>query len=586
MPNLSPATRRIAAATLVLGLGLGLVGWLDHRATREDLLGLLVEQAVSLRHSVAAAARAADAASAQAQAALTARLLDNARLLARLDRAGALDQSALDAVARAHRLYRVTVFSASGARQMTAGRGGPPSGAGRGFGPGPGGGPGSGAGTLAEQLLAGSTAEAVSEVHGNRWGRGWRLAAGVRRSTGGAIVLNVDAADVVELGQAATLDHVLSDIAAGAPEVAYVLLEDGEVRAAHGRLAAAAAAALDARQAAPIDLPGTVGLAGLAASEWSLEGTDVLEFVGPVGGASAGGPQLRFGLSLDSLRRAERRSLTRLALLLLAALGLGAVGMAFVALRREHGALREQHARAEEALRRRDRLAAMGELASTVAHEVRNPLNAIGMSVQRLRREFGAPAGLAEDPAADEHRQLLDVLSSETSRINRIVQQFLDFARPRRLAPTQVELSALLADAAAATRAFADERGVTLDVAVSAAGTALADPDLLRQAVGNLLRNAIEASPAGAMVTLRAAAADGEHRIEVEDRGPGIPPGDVPRIFDLYFTRKAGGSGIGLAVTHQIVDAHGGRVEVDTGPGRGTRMLLVLPGHGEASRHA
>lgn len=582
MPNLSPATHRIAAATLVLGIGLGLVGWLDHRATRQDLLGLLVEQAVSLRHSVAAAARAADAASAQAQSALTARLLDNARLLERLDRARALDQPALDAVARAHRLYRVTVFSSDGARQLTAGRGGPPAGAGRGFGPGPGGGPGSGTGTLADQLLTGSVPEAVSEVHGNRWGRGWRLAAGVRRSAGGAIVLNVDAADVVELGQAATLDHVLSDIAAGAPEVAYVLLEEGGVQAAHGRLAEAAASAIGARPAAPIELPGTGELAGLAALEWSLAGTDVLEFAGPVSGAALDGPQLRFGLSLDSLRRAERRSLTRLALLLLAALGLGAVGMAFVALRREHGVLRERHAQAEEALRRRDRLAAMGELASTVAHEVRNPLNAIGMSVQRLRREFSAPAGVSEDPAAaDEHRQLLDVLSSETSRINRIVQQFLDFARPPRLVPVRIDLPTLLTDVAAATRAFADERGVALNAEVSAAGMALADPDLLKQAIGNLLRNAIEASSAGAAVTLRAATADGEHRVEVEDRGPGIPPGDVPRIFDLYFTRKAGGSGIGLAVTHQIVDAHGGRIEVDTESGRGTRMRIVWPGHGE-----
>ena len=110
-----------------------------------------------MRQAVAAAARSADAATAQAQASLGARLLDNARLLDRLDRQRGLTQAALDEIARDHRLFRVTVFSASGAREMSAGLGGPPPGAGRGFGPGPGGGAGGGGfgNTLAERLLSG-----------------------------------------------------------------------------------------------------------------------------------------------------------------------------------------------------------------------------------------------------------------------------------------------------------------------------------------------------------------------------------------------------------------------------------------------
>jgi signal transduction histidine kinase len=256
--------------------------------------------------------------------------------------------------------------------------------------------------------------------------------------------------------------------------------------------------------------------------------------------------------------------------------------IAFVGLRQEHGVLREQHARAQEALRRRDRLAAMGELASTVAHEVRNPLNAIGMSVQRLRREFlnSTPDHGAATKA--EHAELLDVLSSETSRINRIVQQFLEFARPPRLAPRPVDVAAFLTEVAANASAMAVERGISLETAIDHVGQANLDPDQFKQALDNLLRNAFDAAPAGSSVALQAARTEGGHRIVVEDHGPGIPADQLPRIFDLYFTTKAEGTGVGLAVTFQVIEAHGGTLEVDTELGRGTRMIIDLPSAGRS----
>lgn len=555
-----------------------MVGWLDYRATRQDLLTLLVEQAASLRQTVAAAARSADAATAQAQSSLGARLLDNGRLLDRLDRQRGLTQSVLDDIARTHRLFRVTVFSAAGAREMSAGLGGPPPGAGRGFGPGPGGGAGGGFGnTLAERLLSGAEAEAVSEIHGSRWGRGWRMSAGVRRSKGGAIVLNVDASDIADLQQQASIDHVLDEISAGTNEIAYVILADGDARSAHGRLAQAAMAdpGPDARTAPPLavgQLP-----AGLSAYELDVQGVPVLEFTGSIGTSDTTGPVLRLGLSLEGLRGAERRSLTRLVVSLAAALGLGLLAMAFVGLRREHGVLRAQHALAQDALRRRDRLAAMGELASTVAHEVRNPLNAIGMSAQRLRREFVDVSGPLTDTDRDERRELLDVLSAETRRIDRIVQQFLEFARPPRLVQVPVDLAALLRERIAAVAALASARSVDLKTDIAVADAVPLDADQFKQAIDNLLRNAVEASAPGTAVWLRASPDGAGHLVVVEDQGPGIAPEHLARVFDLYFTTKADGTGVGLAVTHQIVEAHGGSIEVDTEVGRGTRMIVRLP---------
>jgi len=602
MDERRPTTVRIIIASLILSTGLLLVGWFDYTNTRGELLTLLVDQAASLRQAVAAAASAGEAASAQAQATLTARLLDNARLLDALDARGGLSQALLDEVARANRLFRVTVFSASGQRELSSGIGGPQPGAGGGFGPGPGGrggqgagggrigvgqgagagfGPGSGGGAglgaLADRLLGGTESEAVTDLHGSRWDRGWRLSAGVRRARGGAIVLNVDASDVAELSRQASIDHLLEQIAAKAPEIAYVVLEDGGSRIAYGALAKPATATPAPAGRAFDAVPIPQALAGLTAIELAVDAIPVLEFGGPVDVTRTGSPILRLGLNLEGLRRAERRTLTRLSLSLVAALALGIVMFAFVVLRQQFGVLTAQHARAEEALRRRDRLAAMGELASTVAHEVRNPLNAIGMSAQRLRREFIREDHVARPQDQAELRELLDVLSDETQRINRIVQQFLDYARPPRLAPRLASLRDTLADAADSLRAKAAARRVSLDTELMGVGEAIFDPDQLKQAVDNLLRNAIDASSDGGRVILRAHRATSAHVIQVEDQGPGIVPEHLPKIFDLYFTTKADGTGVGLAVTHQIVDAHHGTIEVDSSPGRGTRMIVSIP---------
>ena len=110
----------------------------------------------------------------------------------------------------------------------------------------------------------------------------------------------------------------------------------------------------------------------------------------------------------------------------------------------------------------------------------------------------------------------------------------------------------------------------------------MVDPDQLKQAVDNLLRNAIDASPDGGRVRLEARREAADHVIDVVDEGPGIPADIVPKIFDLYFTTKADGTGVGLAVTHQIVEAHQGRIDVDSSPGRGTRMSVRIPVNQEA----
>ncbi len=341
----------------------------------------------------------------------------------------------------------------------------------------------------------------------------------------------------------------------------------------------------------PADLPPVPeGAEGLTERPVQVAGEPLVEFAGAVSFGAGEAGTLRLGLRLDQVRRAERRMLTGLAASLTAALLLSLLALGTVWLRQAYATLSEKHALAEAALRRRDRLSAMGELASTVAHEVRNPLNAIAMSAQRLRREFlsavaaspagGPPAGVAAVAAAEDRQeleQLLAVVEGETRRIDDIVRQFLEYARPPRLAPAVADLGAEVRAVADAARSAALARGVSLELDAGAAREAVFDAAQLRQALDNLVRNAVEATPAGGRVDIVARTGAKGHSIEVRDTGAGIAAEDLPRIFDLYFTTKTDGTGVGLAVTQQIVSAHGGTIEVESKPGAGTRMTVRLP---------
>jgi signal transduction histidine kinase len=544
-----------------LALGLVIVVWIGYRATSRELLTLLREQATSLRQTVAAAARSNLEASRQAQAELEARMLATARMLVELDSRAVLDQDFLDQLVRENSLFRVTVYgtdrepeyasrsSTGGARQR------------RGFGPGFAFGFG---GDLLDRLLSDENITELTDIHISRWGD-WRGFAAAERSRGGAIILNVDATGVENLRSQSSLDALLGDIAESAEEVAYVVFEQDALQIAHG------------------EMPDETGSEGLPASavaqmerELTVRGRPVLEFYGPIVIDQSTMASLRLGMRLDGVRRAEGRMLWQLALSLVASLALAVLGIGTVWLQRKYALLSERHARAEEALRRRDRLAAMGELSSTVAHEIRNPLNAIAMSAKRLKREFLDEVPLSDNDRA-EAQELLGVLEEETRRVDQKVQQFLDYARPPRLTPRQTDLASLAEAVADNARALAESRGVTLESDVAAAGTAMVDGDQLRQVLDNLVRNGIEAAPEGGRVVVTVRRRGRHHELEVADTGRGVPPEDLPRLFDLYFTTKADGTGVGLAVSQQIVTAHGGTIEVDSRPGEGTRMTVKIP---------
>jgi signal transduction histidine kinase len=234
----------------------------------------------------------------------------------------------------------------------------------------------------------------------------------------------------------------------------------------------------------------------------------------------------------------------------------------------------DQLGRAQAEVVRHERLAALGELAAVMAHEVRNPLGVIFNSLTTLRRLVRLE-GDAE--------MLIDIVGEEAERLNRIVGDLLDFVRPYEAAPRAVDVGAVLSSAVTSAGPALAQPAVQVVTEVAPGVSPFpADAHLLKQALVNLLLNAAQAMPRGGRVTVRARpeprGAGAWLRIDVEDEGVGLPPGPAERLFQPFVTTKATGTGLGLAVVKRIVDAHLG--EVSAAPnvgGAGTTFTLRLP---------
>jgi signal transduction histidine kinase len=221
----------------------------------------------------------------------------------------------------------------------------------------------------------------------------------------------------------------------------------------------------------------------------------------------------------------------------------------------------------QSTLRYSRKLAALGRLSSGVAHEVKNPLNAMMIHLELLRQQTSAH-GLTH----------VETIGREIRRLDEVVQGFLKFTRPEDLALQPVHLKALFDEVVPIIRPEADSRGVHLVVECGGTPDVNGDPAMLRQAFLNLALNACQAMPQGGTLRITCEAARGRRvRVVVADTGVGISPEHLRRVFDLYFTTKPKGSGIGLSMVFRTVQMHDGEIEVESIPGVGTTFRLLLP---------
>ncbi|MHB2154942.1 sensor histidine kinase [Calditrichota bacterium GD2] len=228
----------------------------------------------------------------------------------------------------------------------------------------------------------------------------------------------------------------------------------------------------------------------------------------------------------------------------------------------------------DEIRTRRNKLLAMGELASRVAHEIRNPLNGIAMLAQRLQKEFRPTEN------DEEFRQMTSAIRQETERLNQIVHSFLIYARSPRLKFQSTSLGEFLSGLKPVLQASGSS---PLSIHIQSDVRLPIDRDQLKQALINLVKNAMEASPPQAPVSVRLEVTENKARILIEDEGGGIQPELKERIFDLYFTTREEGTGIGLSIVEKIVEAHGGKIKVESPYRRegkeihGARFIIELP---------
>jgi signal transduction histidine kinase len=217
-----------------------------------------------------------------------------------------------------------------------------------------------------------------------------------------------------------------------------------------------------------------------------------------------------------------------------------------------------------------DRLTAISRITGGVAHEVKNPLNAILMHVELARMKL----------AKGDHdlAPQMDIIGSEIVRLDRVVKTFLDFTRPVELHMTDVPLEAFVNEVAELARPLAETAGIAVTVDQRGNGASIAvDLDLLKQALLNVVMNAIEAMPDGGQLGFESSIRADNAEIRVSDTGCGIPPEAKAKVFGLYFTTKQKGSGIGLAMTFRIVQLHDGTIDFTSEPGKGATFIIRIP---------
>jgi signal transduction histidine kinase len=240
--------------------------------------------------------------------------------------------------------------------------------------------------------------------------------------------------------------------------------------------------------------------------------------------------------------------------------------------------------RLERQMRTAERLSSLGTLAAAMAHEIRNPLEALDLNLALLERSLEADKPSAD--AGEGPGRYMKVLETEISRLAAIVDNFLSFARPSSVPMTEVRLDDILRQLADLLTNQAESRRIKLDLQVAGLPAVHGSEDQLKQVFLNLAINSLEAMPDGGLLRIRAETTAGEDSsgrgdslitVTIQDTGVGIPADQIPRLFDPYFTTRPKGTGLGLTIVHRVIHEHRGSIRVASVPGKGTTFTVELP---------
>jgi signal transduction histidine kinase len=228
----------------------------------------------------------------------------------------------------------------------------------------------------------------------------------------------------------------------------------------------------------------------------------------------------------------------------------------------------------EDRIQLAERLSSLGHLAAGVAHEIRNPLNAIGMGLQRLKREFPP----REESQKEEYLSFTELIFKEIRRVNEIIEQFLTLSRPFQLSMKLSSLQDLLKNLVTLLQEEASFQGIQIQAEMDSNLPPIKmDNEKLTQALMNIMKNGMQAMEQGGVLRVETQSFKDRVEVAVSDSGSGIPPDQMEKIFNYYYTTKEKGVGLGLPIAHRIIEAHGGQLKVESQVGFGTKVTVILP---------
>jgi len=387
-----------------------------------------------------------------------------------------------------------------------------------------------------------------------------------RRANPGAIIINVQADYLNRFRSEIGLNKMIKEIGSK-PGIEYLLYEDpfNRITSQKGESGPP-----------PLTKPlySYLNLKDAQVSQLTLSKTkeEVLEIRHPFAFQGKRIGLFRVGLSMSRLKETKRAMSSQAIWFGGLLIGLGVLGIFFIFFyqyRHYH-----QHKAREEELQRADKLISIGKLAAGVAHEIRNPLNAISMAIQRLQHEFL--------PVSEEDRksflQFSSVIREEIKRVDKIITNFLNFTKQCQPVKSSVSLSRLIDDLVLFLSAEAEKNHVSIETTYDQKEVKVwCDPDQIKQCLINIIRNAIQAMPNGGKILVELHFPQNEATIRIKDTGPGLSESQKEKIFEFYYSDKEGGIGLGLPISQKIMEEHCGRIEVDSRVGQGTEFILYLP---------
>lgn len=529
-------TLTIMIPLLILAVLLALWAIHEGRRQRQETAGVLATQAAILARTLGPGLEAASTAAREIEENAATRVLENTRMLAALQQSGGLTPGTANSLAEQNDLDSIVHLNRYSVPNLAVGATVP--------------------GDLIRQAEEVITGKAEEMVLGPQMEDGVEhITAIVRTADGGAVLARVHAPSSLAFAGAIGAANLLRRLAGsdGVLYLGYRVFPGGEPLEVSWD-----------NEPIPSEFSGSEG-------RRTVRDREVYEVVVPVSAPAGFQATLRVGMDGRPLAQASASAVRRTAMVGIV-LSVFSLALVFIALLSRSRAMeREEAARrlaeVESARRRNERLAAAGALTAGLAHEVRSPLNAIGLAAQRIERRHTPD---------EECGRFAAKVRGEIGRLEAILREFLELASPVGMGREETDLHVIANEVVELLSDEAVASGVALDLSGSAC-PAQVDPESIRRSLINLVRNAIQASSSGGEVMVKTTISDGHVMVAVADNGPGVDEATAEQLFDAFVTNQAGGVGLGLALVRRVAGEHGGTVTLRNRKKGGALAELRLP---------